>query len=195
MRRSCLLVVLLGLGIPAALTAQTADPQPRSGFWISVGLSAGPKWLSCDVCTEDFGGGTGGDLALGGTINQQWLIGADMVGWFPWSGFEEGYDDETDGFGALLFTARHYPRAQGGLFLTGGLGFGEIDVQQDQLEAKGYVGKLGVGYDIRAGRTFSFTPSLSLVQSFETETERAGDVLDDTMNFGMLQLGFALTWY
>jgi len=197
MRRSSLLALLIALTSPTWLAAQTPAPaaQPRTGFWISVGVGAGPRWLSCDLCTAEFGQGSGGDLSLGGTINEQWLIGADLVGWFPWSGLDEGYDDDTDGFGAVLFTARHYPRVQSGLFLTGGLGVGQIDLQADVLESNGYVGKVGVGYDLRAGRSFSFTPLLSLVQTFGTETSRAGDVMEGEMNFGMITLGVSLTWH
>jgi hypothetical protein len=195
MRRSSLLAFLFALTIPAGLTAQ-AHPQTREGFWISVGLGGGPKWLSCDeLCSEDFGNGSGGDLSLGGTIGPQWLIGADMVGFFPWSGLKGGYDKNTDGFGALLFTARHYPRVERGLFLTGGMGIGEIDVQDDHLEATGYVGKVGVGLDLRAGRNFSFTPMLSLVQTFATETRIADDVVEGDVNFGMVMLGVSVTWH
>jgi hypothetical protein len=197
MRCRSLLLLLFALVTPAWLAAQAPEPgpQPRTGFWISVALSGGPKWLSCDLCTDDFGNGFGGSVALGGTLNQQWLIGADVVGFFPFAGMDEGYDNHSDGFGAALFTARHYPRLESGLFLMGGLGLGEIDVKQDLLEAKGYVGKVGIGYDLRAGRNFSITPSVSLVQSFGTETERAGDVMEGSTNFGMLQLGVAATWH
>jgi len=197
MRRSSLLALLIALGAPALLAAQATEAPPltRTGFWISVGLGGGPKWLSCDVCTDDFGNGAAGDFALGGTVDPQWLVGADIVGFFPWSGMDEGYDDNSDGFGAVLFSARHYPRVEKGLFLTGGLGVGEIDVKQDLLQAKGFVGKIGIGYDLRAGRNFSFTPMLSLVQSFATEIDREGDKVEGSMNFGMATLGVSLTWH
>jgi hypothetical protein len=193
MRRSSLLTLCLALALPAALAAQR--PQTREGFWISFGLGGGPSWLSCDVCTDDFGGGASGHLALGGTITPQLVIGGDMLGWFPWDLADEGYDEDTDGFGTALFTMHYYPRAEGGLFLLGGVGFGQIDVQQDQLEANGYVGQAGIGYDLRAARNFSITPTLALVQSFGTETKRAGVEQDETMNFGMLQLGISVTWH
>jgi hypothetical protein len=195
MRRSSLLAVVFALAIPALLAAQSAagGPPTRTGFWISFGLGGGPKWHSCDVCTEEFGNGFGGSVALGGTLSQQWLIGADVVGFFPFAGMDDGYTANTDGFGAALFTMRHYPKPDGGLFLMGGLGLGEIDVEQDVLEANGFVGKVGLGYDLRAGRNFSITPNVSLVQSFGTETERAGEKIDQTMNFGMVQLG--VSWH
>jgi len=197
MRRSSLLALLIALGAPALLAAQATEAPPltRTGFWISVGLGGGPKWLSCDVCTDEFGNGAAGDFALGGTVDPQWLVGADIVGFFPGSGMDEGYDDNSDGFGAVLFSARHYPRVEKGLFLTGGLGVGEIDVKQDLLQAKGFVGKIGIGYDLRAGRNFSFTPMLSLVQSFATEIDREGDKVEGSMNFGMATLGVSLTWH
>ncbi|NJD09894.1 MAG: hypothetical protein FIB01_05425 [Gemmatimonadetes bacterium] len=198
MRRSILLTVLATIGVPALLSAQqpaTAVPE-RVGFWISAGLGGGPRWLSCDDCTEKFGQGFGMSIALGGTVGPQWLVGADIIGFFPWSGMDEGYEaGETDGFGAVLFTARHYPRVEKGLFLTGGLGLGQIDVQADQLEAKGFVAKIGIGYDLRAGRNFSFTPMLSLAQTFATDTERAGDAVESGMNFGMANVGVSLTWH
>lgn len=198
MRRSTVVAVLFALMIPVGLLAQEpgANPQAREGFWISFGVGGGPKWLGCDeLCSYDFGNGSAGSLSLGGTLNERWLIGADMVGWFPWSGADEGYNGDTDGFGAVLFTARHYPRVERGFFLTGGLGIGGIDLQDDDLQATGYVVKVGAGYDLRVGRTFSFTPSLSLVQTFSTEARVADDTVDGTVNFGMAVLGVAVTWH
>jgi hypothetical protein len=113
MRRSSLLLSLLTLTIPVALAAQV--PQPREGFWISLGLSAGPKWLSCgDLCSEKFGGGTGGGVT--GRHHRR-AVGDRRrpVSWFPWSDLDTGYND-TPIAGALLFSARHYPRAESGLF-------------------------------------------------------------------------------
>jgi len=198
MRCSSLLAFLFAITMPVAVTAQAPEPgEPgRAGFWISFGLGGGSKWLSCDeLCTEEFGQGTAGNLALGGTLNAHWLIGAEMVGWFPWSSWDEGYNDDTDGFGGILFTARHYPRAEANFFLTGGAGLGEIDVQQDLLEATGYVVRLGAGYDLRVGRTFAFTPSLTLTQTIGTEAQIAGETVAGDMNFGMAVLGVAVTWY
>jgi len=198
MRRSSLLVFLIVLTTPGWLAAQSPDAaaEPHSGFWISVGLAGGPKWLSCDeLCTEEFGNGSSIDLAMGGTISQRWVIGGDVVGFFPWSGLQRGYSDNADGFGSVLFTARHYPRVASGLFLTGGVGIGVIDVEKDVLEARGYVGKIGLGYDLRAGGNFSFTPMLSLVQTFGTEASIAGDVVEGNVNFGMLMVGLSATWH
>jgi len=101
---------------------------------------------------------------------------------FPWSGLDEGYDDDTDGFGAILFTARHYPRAERGLFVTGGSGSGGRRTGR-RSRGERYVAKVGVGYDMRVGRTLSFTPFLSLVQTFGSETRIAGDVVDGSVNF------------
>jgi hypothetical protein len=139
---------------------------------------------------------------MGGTLDQQWQIGGELLGFFPWSGIDEGYDEDTNGFGAALFTARHYPRPQGNFFVTGGLGVGEIDLQEDNIEATGYVAKIGAGYDLRVGRTFSFTPYLALVRTFGSEARTqvippGGDefTFEEDVNFGMALIGIGFTWY
>ena len=132
-------------------TAQAQNAQKHDGFWISGGLGYGS--LGCDNCSSREGGISGG-LALGGTLNQRWLLGVGTSGWSK--------DDQ----GARLTVAeidarvRFYPSTTGGFFVTGGLGYGSITGSAGAFSAteNGGAAIFGMGYDVRVARNASITP-------------------------------------
>ncbi len=143
------MILTVGLiALPNAVQAQNA----RSGFWFNGGLGWGS--LGCQDCTDRLSGASG-NLAIGGTLNQKWLLGVGTNGWTR----------EEDGVrlsaATLTAQARFYPSANGGFYVLGGIGVAQIDLAVSGLgstseSAGGAV--LGVGYDFRVGGNTSITP-------------------------------------
>jgi hypothetical protein len=132
------------------LAAQRA--QTRDGFWLSVGAGWGS--LGCREC-DGREGAFSGNIALGGTLSQRWLLGVSSNGW------TKSESGATLTAATLTAAVRFYPSATGGFFLTGGLGIGTLDVAISGLGSDSEVGGgalLGLGYDIRIGRNLSLTP-------------------------------------
>jgi hypothetical protein len=149
-------IVLLGLACAlATLPVAAQRPQVRQNFWFNFGLGYGS--LGCDDCDERTGSATG-ILALGGTLSQKVLLGGGIA---AWSKDEDGGKLDVGTVAAII---RFYPSATGGFFLTGGLGVGTIRIEIDNVGSdteQGFGVLLGLGYDIRVGRSVSITPFLN----------------------------------
>jgi hypothetical protein len=148
-------LVLLGLACALAVPAGAQDPQLRQNFWFNFGLGYGS--LGCDDCDERTGSATG-ILALGGTLSQKVILGGGLAGWSK----DEGAGKLT--VANLVAILRFYPSATGGFFLTGGLGVGSIRIEIDNVGSdteQGFGALLGLGYDIRVGKSVSITPFLN----------------------------------
>ena len=83
MRKLAAVMIVLG-SIVSPLIAQEAPEAEeltnvRKGFWISFGFGPGFLAADCDGCDERETGFSG-YLRLGGTINQQVLIGGGTTG-------------------------------------------------------------------------------------------------------------------
>lgn len=173
-------------GTPAPALGPAPDPTPsppaqqkhlRSGFWFNGGLGFGS--LGCRDCNGREGALSGG-LALGGTLGQKVLLGVGSNGW------RKSDAGETLTAGTLTALIRFYPSATGGFFLLGGLGVGSIRLEVDGVGSAtetGFGVLLGLGYDIRVGRTVSLTPFWN---GFAVE----GSDLD--ANVGQLGLGLTI---
>lgn len=152
MRRFLLAFALLGL-ITSAAAAQDASPS-RSGFWLNVGFGWGSADFDCEGCDADRESGVTGQIALGGTLSPQLLIGVESNGW---------YEDE-DGIKSLLGTsfaavAYYYPIVGRNLMLKGGVGLASYLFDNGSLEDDQGIGVLGgVGYDVPIGTNVSITP-------------------------------------
>jgi hypothetical protein len=173
MARRLLVIALVALLVPSLLTAQR--PQTRQGFWFNGGLGWGSA--GCDGC----GGREEAPtmvLAVGGTLNQKFLLGASIDGWSK----SEGGTTLT--IVTLLARLRWYPSARGGFFVTGGLGIGTVDAESGGLSGNenGTGALLGIGYDIRIGRMTSLTPFWN---GFATHTSSA--------DFNVGQIGLSIT--
>ena len=175
-RRSVLsaLSVLLLL---AATTLSAQRPQTREGFWGTLG--AGYATLGCKNCDGRQDGGAGA-IALGGTLNQKWQLGASVTAW------EKSEGGATLTVGLVAAIARFYPSATGGFFLQGGAGIAAIDLGVGNLSAteKGFGTILGAGYDVRIGRNVSLTPFWNRVQTWYND-------FDDDLDFS--QFGLSIT--
>jgi len=151
----------------AATPAYGQREAVHQGFWISFGFGGGSAFGD-DAFSGDSKFGGAGFLRMGGSLNQQWLIGGEMIGW----GTES--NNVNVGRGAMMFTALYYPSKAGGFYLKGGAGFagrtaevsvallggGEAKITDDS----GGVGiGAGLGYDIQLGGNFFITPALDFV--------------------------------
>jgi hypothetical protein len=119
----------------------------RNGFWFNIGLGYGT--LGCNDCfgRED---GLSGGISLGGTVNQNFLVGIGTAGW------SKSVAGETITVGTLDARVRVYPSSTGGFFFTGGLGLGTINVGGFTETGVGLL--IGLGVDLRIGSNTSITP-------------------------------------
>lgn len=149
------LSLLIALAVPA--DAQS-NPQTREGFWISFGFGYGS--LSCENCDERESG-TSVYLRMGGTMSQRLLIGGEANFW------SKSVDNATLSVGNIGPVLYFYPSPMGGLFLKGGIGMAQIELQLGALDGTdtGVGVTLGVGYDARVGRGFALTPYFDLLSS------------------------------
>ena len=164
-------------GDPSANRAAVPDQNLRKGFWFSLGLGYGS--MGCQDCSGRTGGASGG-LALGGAVSPKVLLG---VGTNAWTKSE--FDARVT-VGTLAALIRFYPSATGGFFLLGGLGLGTIRAEAStvgSLTETGVGAVLGLGYDIRLGRSVSLTPYWN---GFAASTENAD------ANVGQLGLGLTV---
>lgn len=140
---------LLG-ATPQGLDAQ--DSHDRDGFWANIGLGYG------SLGQDEFNGRQGGEafqLAFGGSVNDRLLVGGSFN---AWTRLENGVRVEAGLVSAMI---RYYPSADGGFFVSGGLGLGVIneDVSfSGPGNETGFGGLLGLGYDLRLGDSVSLTP-------------------------------------
>ena len=124
--------VLCGVVVSAALlgapSAWAGHPQERKGFWIGFGAGYGSAYASADC--EDCGGGNregsvSAFLKLGGTLNQNVLLGVETNAW------TKTKDNLRLTLGSMTGTVTVYPQASGGFFLKGGVGASYVDTSVD----------------------------------------------------------------
>src|SRR5262245_30937851 len=145
------------------LSVASARAEPyRSGFWIGFGAGYGSARVDCDGCgNSDREGSVSGYLRLGGTLNRHVLLGARVNGWTK----EQSGTRVTLGNGSGTLTL--YPGAYSGFFLEVGFGVAWIHTSVREGAFDVSVNKAGfgltstIGWDLRVGRNFSLTPSLS----------------------------------
>jgi hypothetical protein len=171
-----LLLSSLVPGLTSDLEAQQ-HPHEREGFWISGGLGYGSLGLEGFSDRED---GLSGNLSLGGTISQRFLLGGGTTGWTK----------EVDGirvtFGTLAVMTRLYPQADGGFFVNLGLGGGQIRLSEGStsISESGAGAIVGVGYDVRVGPSWSLSPYANGI-GYSIDGERAD----------VFQFGLGVTWH
>jgi hypothetical protein len=150
-----------------ALPPKPKYPQAREGFWFNAGLGFGS--YGCETCLERIGGGSGA-VSLGGTINNQILLGGGTAGYY------RSFDDGSAlTVGTVDARARFYPVRASGFFATGGLGFGSISAGRVGFHTteSGIAAVLGLGWDIPLRANLSFTPFWNGI-GVSTATHRAG---------------------
>jgi hypothetical protein len=167
-------------GLLLLLGTSSGAAQDRHGFWFTGGLGYGS--LGCDGCGTRFGGASGG-IALGGTLSPKFLLGVGTTGYYRTDG------PLTETLGTLDARILFYPSRTGNFYLTTGLGLGSWT---DDYSGFGSVSEtgvgfvLGLGYDIRVGRSVSLTPFWNGV-GISTSSTNA--------NLGQLGLNIAIHKY
>lgn len=137
-----------------------AGPDGRSGFWGVLTLGAGVE----QVNFRNDGLGYSDPLTrgvfairLGGTVSPHVRLGGEVGAWVN----EDRGITETVG-GAMLI-GQFYPSESGGFFLKAGAGLGRSALADDfgtLDEDSGFVGALGLGWDIRLGRRVYLVPTI-----------------------------------
>lgn len=171
-RFSQLLVVAAAvlLVLPSVLDAQRRrgiresgnSSESRGGFWGSLGVGMGAQ--SFRFADEDGFGSVlyqpTAVLALGGTINSNFRVGAEGQAWIN----AMGSDVET--MASAMLIAQWYPINTAGLFLKGGAGIGRTGLDRSDGTSSadiGFATTLGVGAELRMGNYMFMVPSVSWV--------------------------------
>lgn len=123
------------------------NKQVRSGVWFNAGLGYGS--LGCKDCgtRED---GLSGNLTVGGTVSERFLIG------FGTAGFTKSVEGERFSVGHYDARIRFYPSRTNGFFITGGAGIGRMSFLG--ASETGFSVLVGLGYDLRVAKNVSLTP-------------------------------------
>ncbi|MEA2714645.1 MAG: hypothetical protein QOK27_2606 [Gemmatimonadales bacterium] len=147
--KSVPIVLLLLLTVtPGSLAGQLvrdglAQPQSRQGMWFNVGLGVG---VGNDI------GGQSGNLAVGWTLSPRLLMAVGTSDW------RASADRATLTMGTLDLRVQFYPEANGGFFLTGGLGLGYMHLSDSGSGPDiGRAALIGLGYDARVADNVSIT--------------------------------------
>lgn len=148
---------LITAAVMTAVLATTAaaqeSPHNRDGFFLGAGLGWGS--MGCSVCEGERESGLSGFLKLGGTVNPQFLLGAETNGW------TKSENGVTLTQGNLAGMAQFYPRVDSGFFLKGSLGIATLKAEIDGFGSDsetGFGGTMGLGYDFRVGTNVSLSP-------------------------------------
>ncbi|MDX2123166.1 MAG: hypothetical protein SF070_19165 [Gemmatimonadota bacterium] len=146
---------LVLLALTASATAAQEESARRQGFWFNIGLGYGSADFNCDNCgSTDREGSVAGNIAAGGTLSPQLLLGVESNGW---------YKDESgikSTFGNLAAVAYFYPSAGSNLFLKGGVGLSAYKFENGSSVDDTGLGLLaGIGYDLPIGKSLSITPT------------------------------------
>jgi hypothetical protein len=177
-------------------TSPDEDSPKREGFWIGLGAGYGLASVSID-------GSSGGDrensftgyLKLGGTLNQQVLLGVESNAWV------KAQDDVTVTLGSIAGTLTFYPKATSGFFLKGGVGLSymstEVAVAGTRFAVRktGWGVLAGLGYDVRVGRNISITPSFNFYYGKPGDISVAGEVALPGWRQNVLDFGVGVTFH
>lgn len=180
MRRLPVAVAAAALMLSAGVqnVAAQSRPQTREGFFIGFGLGWGS--MGCKDCGSRESGFSG-YLKLGGTVNQQLLLGFESNGWVK---EQSGVTLSQSNASAVAY---FYPEAESGFFLKGGIGLSTLKLAVSGLGSgsqSGFGMVTGLGYDARVGANFSLTPYANFVYgSF------------DGGSTNVFQAGLGLTWH
>ncbi len=180
--------ISLALALMAATTVTTVahaqfedqdgvPPPPfRKGLWMS--LFGGYGSQGCSACTGRIEGATG-TLTIGGSLSEQFLVGAGVGGWTT-----EAEDGTRLSIAMGDFRFRIYPSAYSKWFITFGAGLSTVS---DGV-FPGFTGEwgtsfmLGTGFDVRVSSGLSLTPYVGLLGA---KTEN--------LDANILQAGLAIT--
>ena len=146
------------------------DVTPRSdrhGFWLNLGFARGEEEykFAGDPGWTDGPAKPAVSLRIGGTVNPNFRLGGEIVGWSN----ETRIDGEnaTEYLAGAMLIGQFYPSRKAGLFVKGGAGFSRSGVSvygPGDTAEDGFAWSVGAGYEIRLSRTLFLTPTVDLLQ-------------------------------
>ena len=168
-RRRQLIAALVALAAIASSPLAAQDKRPgiraveaegRRGFWGVFALGAGSEQLNFEG--DDLGWSDARtepvvSLRLGGTLSPHVRLGGEATAWVNQAG------QFTETVGGLLVVTQVYPWRRAGFFLKGGLGLASSTVDDNigfSTTDAGFASQLGLGYDVRLGRTIFLVPTV-----------------------------------
>jgi hypothetical protein len=179
------ILIAMMAALPAAAQEGLKPKAAHEGFWVGFGLGGASNLSSAAKGTRF---GVGVQVALGGTLNQSFLLGGEVSGW------GRRVNGSTITQSNAMAVALLYPTGAG-VFLKGGIGLagwtqsassGNTTVS---TTAGGFGLGAGLGYDLQVGRNLFLTPSVEfLFQSVESNV-----FLNSTASLLVFTLG--LTWH
>ena len=176
MSRSMRLLAVLSLAF-LTMPSLSSGQETREGFFIGAGLGWGSLGVSDGEGRES---AASGYLKLGGTLNDQVLLGAESNAWVKDEG---GVSMTVTSVTAII---QFYPSPTSGFFLKGGAGFSTTSISFWGLTVEetglGLIG--GLGYDQRLGTNFSLSPYANYVRNSY-----------DGGSTNVMQLGVGVTWH
>jgi hypothetical protein len=167
----------------------------RHGFWLNLGIGAGreqSRFADENDWTEGLTKPTG-QLALGGTVNQNLRLGAQIGGWAD-TRYEQG-DRVTDYLGTLLLVGQFYPSRRSGFYLKGGAGFSRVGTDVEgpfDIHEDGFGWTAGLGYEIRLSRALFITPFADFFQH-RSEIRDDNGIRQPALFDRLTTIGVALT--
>jgi hypothetical protein len=204
------LALLCAVGIATPLRAQ--DPGSyRDGFWVAIGTGPAYAQIDCSACGSrpagdpwDGGSGWTGYAALGGTLRQNLLVGAELNSYYKGSSSSER--DAT--LGTLTLAVQYYPDAASRVFVKAGAGLGFYSLVSHYyldsfmgrtasgLDSFGFAAQAGVGYDVMLTKNLALVPSANIVQVLargERDDVTGAALAPSHPRF--LQVGIGFHWY
>ncbi|MGH7459497.1 MAG: hypothetical protein ACREMA_00535 [Longimicrobiales bacterium] len=173
--------------MPSAARAQTNGP---GDVWISAGAGGGWSRVACAICRVQRNLGPTGYLRFGANVRPGLLLGAEGNVWTRVPG-----DDEREWVGAFSAVGYLYPRANGALYVKGGLGYltYRSSAEDDDLTLGSVGVVLGAGYEFRVGSSLLLTNYVNLhASSFGSLKSGDTEVISD-VSVTLFQLGVGLT--
>ncbi len=200
-RTLLLLLIVVGLALPAAASAQMRHQRGNwyIGFGLGGALSAAWTVNGQSVSFDDWLAGldTGPKISLnfkiGGTLSPETLLGFDLTA-VGQGGTTSGADAHAQ-INNYFLMLTHFPHQEGLFFRMGG-GFSNllntIDTPFGDLDSKvtGVGALAGIGYAFWLGKSFNLTLNLDYSQQWYSN-DSAGE--PDRSNFTIAYLGF--DWY
>lgn len=185
-RRVVLLTSLL-FSSASALAAQSV--AVRHGIWLGAGVGMGSARLDCTICKAGRDGGGSGYLRIGTTITPRLLIGAEATAWYH---SDSGVDFLLGSVQAVLLM---YPMRASGFYIKTGLGVSQYSAKdsQNKVSSQALAGSIGIGYEVRAGRTLSLVPFANFLGTSGADVRFNDSVADLSAHTSLIQVGVGIT--
>lgn len=178
------LFAILVLG-PASSRGQA--PKTDRGVSTTIGLSKGAGALACPFCSTEGRGGIAGVAGIDAGVRRGVRAGLVMQWWLSGG----GGTSRSVMFAAPV--AHLYPRPDGPLFLTVGVGYGQYAISSDEEELRSttLAGIMGVSYAFKLSPRSALVPYLSHVSGAAGSLRLNGARVPTIGGLTLLQYGIA----